>query len=214
MPDEAILNPNQPTDWPRISQVISEMCEREAARYGSRVDANDLKQEVAVRILRGRRGYEPRHGFHAWCRQIVRREAVNLYRNSKRAPIPVDPDRLTESGGEYTEDEQIDRLDETPLLPWELVSRAQDLFRDNPEVAVIIFACGGIYQRLPWSVWQRWLAQLGMEPDFPTDAVLEVDAPAKAMLSALAAHFGVQVDSVRKQRDRYRDWLKPFLESE
>ncbi len=65
--------------WPRVfGQFIRQL--------GDRQDAEDLAQDVFLRVYRNRRRYTPRASFSTWLFHIARNVARNAIRTRKRRP--------------------------------------------------------------------------------------------------------------------------------
>jgi RNA polymerase sigma-70 factor (ECF subfamily) len=65
-------------------------------RVGDRVEAEDLVQEVFLRLYRARAGYEPRARFATWVYHITQNVARNALRSKRRRPTV----RLDAAAGE------------------------------------------------------------------------------------------------------------------
>jgi RNA polymerase sigma-70 factor (ECF subfamily) len=61
-------------------------------RVGDRSEAEDLSQEVFLRLYRARAGYEPRARFATWVYHITQNVARNALRSKRRRPtVRLDP---------------------------------------------------------------------------------------------------------------------------
>jgi len=88
-------------------------------RVGHREEAEDLTQEVFLRVFRHRRGYRPTARFATWLFHIVRNVARNALRDRRRRPgyqfVALDGDDGLAQG----EDLVCDPRNESPAMPLE-----------------------------------------------------------------------------------------------
>jgi RNA polymerase sigma-70 factor, ECF subfamily len=66
--------------WPR---VFGQFCKQ----MGDRQEAEDLAQDVFLRLYRNRRRYQPRASFATWLFHIARNVARNSIRGKRRRPV-------------------------------------------------------------------------------------------------------------------------------
>jgi RNA polymerase sigma-70 factor (ECF subfamily) len=66
--------------WPR---VFGQFCKQ----FGDRQEAEDLAQDVFLRLYRNRRRYQPRARFATWLFHIARNVARNSIRGKRRRPV-------------------------------------------------------------------------------------------------------------------------------
>lgn len=66
--------------WPR---VYGQFCKQ----MGDRQEAEDLAQDVFLRLYRNRRRYQPRASFATWLFHIARNVARNSIRGKRRRPV-------------------------------------------------------------------------------------------------------------------------------
>ena len=68
-------------------------------QLGDRADAEDLTQEVFLRLYRSRHTYQPRARFATWVFHITQNVARNALRSKRRRPwVPLDGASLGEQG--------------------------------------------------------------------------------------------------------------------
>src|ERR1700735_5502450 len=65
------------------SRVLGWFCRR----LGDRIEAEDLTQEVFLRLSRARAGYQPRACFATWVFHITKNVARNALRSRRRRPV-------------------------------------------------------------------------------------------------------------------------------
>jgi RNA polymerase sigma-70 factor, ECF subfamily len=90
-------------------------------RLGDRQEAEDLTQEVLLRLFRARRSYQPRARFSTWIFHITQNVARNALRFRQRHPSVHLPATLEE---EYLRDGVRFAAAETPSAPLERAERA------------------------------------------------------------------------------------------
>jgi RNA polymerase sigma-70 factor (ECF subfamily) len=82
--------------WPRVFGQFYK-------QFGDRQEAEDLAQDVFLRLYRNRRRYQPRASFATWLFHIARNVARNAIRGRRRRPVvslsqvwPRDPEHSSE----------------------------------------------------------------------------------------------------------------------
>lgn len=97
-PQAALKEPGRPTDNPLTEKEMGKLiCDHLpqllniARTFSPRagVDPEDLRQDLIVQILRKRNYFVPGTNFLAWCRQILRNDSINKYRDAKRRGYKV-----------------------------------------------------------------------------------------------------------------------------
>src|SRR2546421_5018729 len=68
-------------------------------RLGDRQEAEDLAQDVFLRLYRYRKRYQPRAKFATWLYHITQNVARNALRSRRRRPCVRLGDRVSELGG-------------------------------------------------------------------------------------------------------------------
>jgi RNA polymerase sigma-70 factor, ECF subfamily len=69
---------------------------------GSAEDAQDLMQEVGLRVLRHRTGPRDEASFQAWCRALLRNSAVDHRRHARRRPLELVGNGIDDYGARVT----------------------------------------------------------------------------------------------------------------
>jgi RNA polymerase sigma-70 factor (ECF subfamily) len=113
---------------------------------GDRDEAEDLAQEVFLRIYRHRKRYSPKAKFSTWLFTIANNLALNALRNRKRRP--VQPLEISESGSLCHEPQQLlantqssasfpaKRLHQEELAI--IIRRALDSLNERQRLAIIL----------------------------------------------------------------------------
>jgi RNA polymerase sigma-70 factor, ECF subfamily len=98
--------------WPRVfGQFLKQL--------GDRQEAEDLAQDVFLRLYRNRRRYQPRASFATWLYHIARNVARNAVRSRRRRPV-VSLNHLHWTGNdESMEDHVCFNRHEPPTSPIE-----------------------------------------------------------------------------------------------
>lgn len=107
-------------------------------------EADDLAQEVFLRVYRTRQKYTPRAKFATWLFTIANNLALNALRDRKRKPaVPLDPFDPTASGPWPTSALAADkgeppthRMQQAELA--EVVRQALDQLNDRQRMAVVL----------------------------------------------------------------------------
>jgi RNA polymerase sigma-70 factor, ECF subfamily len=149
-PDVALMMALKAGDQAAFSDLIS----RHQARVitlifrfvGNEAEAEDLAQEVFLRVYRTRDRYEPRARFSTWLYRIATNVSLNALRSRSRRHTISLP--LAADGQETQEGPTAAQIEDTRLPPpnarledQELhaqVRQAIDLLPDNQKVAVIL----------------------------------------------------------------------------
>lgn len=88
-------------------------------QLGDRQEAEDLAQDVFLRLYRNRRRYEPRARFGTWLYHIARNVARNAIRTRRRRPCLPLGRIAPQENEESLEDQLRSRQHETPSRPVE-----------------------------------------------------------------------------------------------
>ncbi|MCS7021359.1 MAG: sigma-70 family RNA polymerase sigma factor [Gemmataceae bacterium] len=113
---------------------------------GDRDEAEDLAQEVFLRIYRHRKRYSPRARFATWLFTIANNLALNALRNRKRRP--AQPLEITESGSLCHEPQQLPpNANSSSCLPVKrlhqeelavVIQRALETLNERQRLAIIL----------------------------------------------------------------------------
>src|ERR1700683_4463089 len=85
--------------------------------------AEDLAQEVFIRVYRAREEYAPSAKFTTWMFRIATNLALNSLRDNRHRRADISIDHTVELGGE--EQQPIDVPDGAPTIEQELVARSR-----------------------------------------------------------------------------------------
>jgi RNA polymerase sigma-70 factor (ECF subfamily) len=98
--------------WPRVfGQFLKQL--------GDRQEAEDLAQDVFLRLYRNRRRYQPRASFATWLFHIARNVARNAVRSRRRRPV-VSLNQLQWTGHDDMTEERLSyNRQEPPVSPME-----------------------------------------------------------------------------------------------
>lgn len=122
-PDVRLMLRVQQDDAAAFAQLLSRHSRRVFQQIylmvGNREEAEDLTQDVFLRVFRHRKSYQPKAKFTTWLYHIVRNIARNALRDRRRRPaVPMLSAR--EGGSEPGLDQVLaDRRAETPSAPLE-----------------------------------------------------------------------------------------------
>jgi RNA polymerase sigma-70 factor (ECF subfamily) len=112
---------------------------------GNADEAEDLAQEVFLRVYRTRHRYTPRAKFSTWLYTIANNLALNSLRDRKRKPsVPLDAHAPANSSGNWSTDSLVAARDAPPthnLQQRELadvIRAALDELNDRQRVAVVL----------------------------------------------------------------------------
>ncbi len=94
--DEAALTPPMQRWETPVKRLIFRL-------IGNAAEAEDLAQEVFVRVFTRRAGYRPGARFSTWCFAIAANQAKNRLRWWRRRPV-VSLDAWTDAGGEAVDE--------------------------------------------------------------------------------------------------------------
>jgi RNA polymerase sigma-70 factor, ECF subfamily len=152
-------------------------------QLGDRNEAEDLAQEVFLRLFRYRRRYQPRARFATWVFHVAQNVARNALRSHRRHPaIRLDPG--AEEDGRLMESLLSDRAD----APWKPLERAET-------ATVVRSAVAELAAR------QRAAVELHQFGDCSyAEVAAELDMSPKAAKSLLY-----------RARNQLRDLLTPFM---
>lgn len=111
---------------------------------GNREEAEDLAQEVFLRIYRNRLKYTPTAKFSTWLFTIANNLALNVMRSRQRKPtVPLPPQESGPLGARPQEQLAVDRghtpahgLKQRELA--EIIRRALDTLNDRQRMAVVL----------------------------------------------------------------------------
>jgi RNA polymerase sigma-70 factor (ECF subfamily) len=110
---------------------------------GNQEEAEDLAQEVFLRVYRARKKYRARSKFSTWLFTIANNLALNYRRARRRAPVPLPPQEsgplgprpaeqlVTDSGAQ-----PLKRVQQHELA--EVIRRALDGLNERQKVAVVL----------------------------------------------------------------------------
>jgi len=111
-------------------------------------DAEDLAQEVFLRIYRARKTYKPTAKFSTWMFRITANVSLNALRSRSNRRDDVSIDQITDFGdGPRAMPDPDSRLPDTDLHQRELQEKVQEAIRALPEkqqVAVILSKYEGL----------------------------------------------------------------------
>lgn len=97
-----------PSGWEEVARLYGRKIYNFAYRLtGNREDANDLTQEVLLRVRRGLSDYKP-GSFEGWLWRITRNAFLDETRRRRRrptTPLPEDMDRIGSGSSPAPEDE-------------------------------------------------------------------------------------------------------------
>jgi RNA polymerase sigma-70 factor (ECF subfamily) len=111
---------------------------------GSKEEAEDLTQEVFLRIYRARKGYRPRARFSTWLFTIANNLALNHLRGKGRNPASAAGGEGTGSQAMLPAGERVLAREGTPSAQLrqvelsEVVRRALELLGEDQKVAVLL----------------------------------------------------------------------------
>jgi RNA polymerase sigma-70 factor (ECF subfamily) len=112
---------------------------------GTAEEAEDLAQEVFLRVYRGRKKYHPRAKFSTWLFTIANNLALNALRDRKRKPVvPLDARADPNASGPWPTDGLAVARDQPPaqcVQQQELadvVRKALDGLNDRQRMAVVL----------------------------------------------------------------------------
>jgi RNA polymerase sigma-70 factor (ECF subfamily) len=111
---------------------------------GNRDEAEDLCQEVFLRIYKARKGYRPRAKFSTWLFTIANNTAMNHLRSRVRIPSITERSNNTRSEAVVSVVEQLAARDGTPSAQirqaelTELVREALAVLNEDQKVAVLL----------------------------------------------------------------------------
>ena len=166
--------------WPRIFG-------RFLKQLGDRQEAEDLAQDVFLRLYRNRHRYQPRASFATWIYHIARNVARNAIRGRRRRPCV--------SLGQLAYPDQDDALGE---CLWELNQEAPSRPLEREEVAnVVRAAIAGLAYR------QRTALELQFQDCSYSEIAAELRMTPKAAKSLLY-----------RARLQLREHLNPFMTAE
>jgi RNA polymerase sigma-70 factor (ECF subfamily) len=154
-------------------------------QLGDRQEAEDLAQDVFMRLYRSRHRYQPRAKFTTWLFHIAQNVARNALRTRARHPcVPLG--RLTRQDDDQSPDRFLSERWEAPSRPIERREAA----------GVVRNAVAGLGGR------QRRALELHQFHDWTYEEV------AAEMRMSLPAAKGL----LYRARNQLRDWLGPFVE--
>lgn len=111
---------------------------------GSREEAEDLAQEVFLRVYRGRKKYHPRAKFSTWMFTIANNLALNALRTKQRKPVvplnihdsgPLGP-RPAEHLVRDRESQPNDRMQQQELVT--VIQQALDTLNERQRMALVL----------------------------------------------------------------------------
>lgn len=163
--------------WPR---VYGQFCRQ----LGDRQEAEDLAQDVFLRLYRNRRRYQPRASFATWLFHIARNVARNSIRGKRRRPV-VSLTQLSKPGHDEPFEERLcSNRQEAPT---------RSLERDEVS-RVVREAMAGLARR------QRTALELQFQDLSYSEIAAELDMTPKAAKSLLY-----------RARMQLRETLNPFM---
>jgi RNA polymerase sigma-70 factor (ECF subfamily) len=115
-----------------------------AHMVGNLEEAEDLTQDVFLRIYRARKGYRPRAKFSTWLFTIVNNLALNHLRGKKRRPTVGFGHDHSDSAGVRPGEEIVPARDGTPSAQMrqaelsEIVGEALDGLGEDQKIAVLL----------------------------------------------------------------------------
>jgi len=71
--------------------------------FGDPSTAEDVVQEVFVKVYRSLESFDERSRFSTWLYRVTRNTCLDEVRAGKRRPVPVDPLDVHEAGGEFAD---------------------------------------------------------------------------------------------------------------
>ena len=72
--------------------------------FGEPSAADDIVQEVFVKVMRSLDSYDERARFSTWLYRVTRNACLDEVRAGKRRPLPVDPCSVLETGGDFADE--------------------------------------------------------------------------------------------------------------
>jgi RNA polymerase sigma-70 factor (ECF subfamily) len=163
--------------WPR---VYGQFCKQ----LGDRQEAEDLAQDVFLRLYRNRRRYQPRASFATWLFHIARNVARNSIRGKRRRPV-VSLTQLSRPGHDEPFEERLSANRQEPPT--------KSLERDEVS-RVVREAMAGLARR------QRAALELQFQDWSYSEIAAELDMTPKAAKSLLY-----------RARMQLRETLNPFM---
>jgi RNA polymerase sigma-70 factor, ECF subfamily len=112
---------------------------------GNREQAEDLAQEVFLRVYRARKGYQPGAKFATWLYTIANHVAVNALRDQSRrhevtlqtrdsGPLGARPlDKMLQASSGQMPARQLDKRE-----MWEIVRMSLDSLNDRQRMAILL----------------------------------------------------------------------------
>lgn len=108
--------------WPRVfGQFIRQL--------GDRQEAEDLAQDVFLRVYRNRRRYTPKASFSTWLFHIARNVARNAIRTKKRRPAVSLSQVSARQDDSLVEERFVTHRGESPIAPLEREEAARAVRR-------------------------------------------------------------------------------------
>ena len=72
--------------------------------FGESAAAEDVVQEVFVKVFRSLDSYDERAQFSTWLYRVTRNACLDEVRSGKRRPLPVDPFSVQETSGDFADE--------------------------------------------------------------------------------------------------------------